>query len=111
MKRYIRSSKEDLNIHAVPASNGEVEDVAEIVGDTSKIIVYNSWNDMLHDRDDKHTYYIRQNGDRNYEIVKYSRWSKDLYTAYLGPQGYQSLQDLYDRYPNAREFDVCLVKF
>lgn len=66
---------------------------------------------MLKDRDGRHTYYIRQNGDKEYEVVKYSRWSSDLYTAYIGPHGYSSLEELYARNPGKYDDeDVCLVK-
>jgi hypothetical protein len=66
---------------------------------------------MLKDRDNRHTYYIRQNGDKEYEVMKYSKWSGDQYVGYLGPRGYSSLEELYARNPGKYDTDdVCLVK-
>lgn len=100
-----------FDIHAVLNANGDYEDLTQVVKDPSKIIVYDTWNQMLKDRNNRHTYYIRQNGDKEYEVVKYSQWSSDLYTAYLGPRGYSSLEELYARNPGKYDTDdVCLVK-
>ena len=52
-------SNTQFDIHAVLNANGEYEDLTEIVKDPSKIIIYDTWDQMLKDRDNLHTYYIR----------------------------------------------------
>lgn len=104
-------SNTQFDIHAVLNANGDYEDLTEIVKDPSKIIIYDTWDQMLKDRDNLHTYYIRQNGDKEYEVMKYSKWSGDQYVGYLGPQGYSSLKELYDSNPGKYDNDdICLVK-
>ena len=39
-------------------ANGDYEDLTKVVKDPSKIIVYDTWNEMLKDRNNLHTYYI-----------------------------------------------------
>lgn len=107
----VMESNTQFDIHAVLNANGEYEDLTEIVKDPSKIIIYDTWDQMLKDRDNLHTYYIRQNGDKEYEVMKYSKWSGDQYVGYVGPHGYSSLEELYNRNPGKYDTDdVCLVK-
>lgn len=104
-------SNTQFDIHAVLNANGEYEDLTEIVKDPSKIIIYDTWDQMLKDRDNLHTYYIRQNGNKEYEVMKYSKWSGDQYVGYVGPHGYSSLEELYNRNPGKYDDDdICLVK-
>lgn len=104
-------SNTQFDIHSVLNANDEYEDLTEIVKDPSKIIIYDTWDQMLKDRDNLHTYYIRQNGDKEYEVMKYSKWSGDQYVGYVGPHGYSSLKELYNKNPGKYDTDdVCLVK-
>ena len=78
------------------------------------MIIYESWNDMLNERDKLHTTYIRKwDHGKRWQVVCYSNWSADCYFAYVNGT-YETLDKLLEVLEgqgyNTSKMDICTYK-
>ena len=78
------------------------------------MIQYNSWNEMLNERDKICTMYIRKwDHGNHWQVVCYSKWSDDMYFGYVNGT-YKTLDETLSALQlqgyDISKIDVCTYK-
>ena len=72
---------------------------------------YDTWNEMLNQRDELHTAYLRPyNGGKRWEMVRYSKFSEDCYLGFCGTNAENLatlIEKLQEQGYDVSEMDIC----